>query len=346
MQERLINPTSSREKESIEVDGVVTTRQGGDVEVIKVLDSIEIGTIETEVGIDLHRPFHCLEIIQQQCGEFVALKHTLSGYGISHFTIPPHTPKHNGVSERRHRHIVETGLSLLTHASMPLQFWSYAFVTAVYLINRMPTPLLHMQSPYEKIFSMHPTYEKLRVFGCLCYPWIKPYNNHKLEPRSRACLFIGYSLSQSAYHYLDLERDCVFVSRHVTFVESVFPYAHHSSRPSRSTVESSSSWLHQSSPIGHVSVTHAHSTSVLALHGDSNSAALLSSEAPATAPVLVSASRPEIDPLSSHHVSPTPATAPDPLVTQLTLSAPSQPAAPPTHTIDQPSSFPTPAAAA
>ena len=111
---------------------------------------------------------------------------------------------------------------------MPLQFWSHAFLTAVYLINRMPTPLLQMHSPYEKLFSVRPTYEKLRVFGCLCYPWIKPYNNHKLEPHSKACIFIGYSQSQSAYHCLDLESDRVFVSRHVTFVESVFPYAHRS----------------------------------------------------------------------------------------------------------------------
>ena len=131
-------------------------------------------------------------------GEFIALKQTLASHGISHFTTPSHTPEHNGVSERRHRHIVETGLSLLTHASMPLTFWSYAFTTAVYLINRMPTPVLNMSTPFEKIFSKRPSYDKLRVFGCLCYPWIKPYNAHKLEPRSRACLFIGYSMSQSA----------------------------------------------------------------------------------------------------------------------------------------------------
>jgi hypothetical protein len=48
----------------------------------------------------------------------------------------------NGYSERRHRHIVETGLALLTHASLPLSFWSQAFSTTVYLINRMPTKTL------------------------------------------------------------------------------------------------------------------------------------------------------------------------------------------------------------
>ena len=48
-------------------------------------------------------------------GEYMALKSFLSAAGISHLTSPPHTPEHNGVSERKHRHVVETGLSLLSH---------------------------------------------------------------------------------------------------------------------------------------------------------------------------------------------------------------------------------------
>lgn len=33
-------------------------------------------------------------------GEFLALRSFLASSGISHFTTPPHTPEHNGVSER------------------------------------------------------------------------------------------------------------------------------------------------------------------------------------------------------------------------------------------------------
>lgn len=67
--------------------------------------------------------------------------------------LPPHTPEHNGMSERRHLHVVETGLVLLSHASIPLQYWPYAFATAVYLINRMPTPTLQYYSPYENFLG-------------------------------------------------------------------------------------------------------------------------------------------------------------------------------------------------
>ncbi|MCH87925.1 retrovirus-related Pol polyprotein from transposon TNT 1-94, partial [Trifolium medium] len=48
----------------------------------------------------------------------------------------PHTHHQNGSVERKHRHVVETGLTLLAQAHLPLKFWDYAFMTATYLINR------------------------------------------------------------------------------------------------------------------------------------------------------------------------------------------------------------------
>jgi transposase InsO family protein len=94
-------------------------------------------------------------------GEFTALKDFFQTHGISHHTSPPHTPEHNGISECKHRHIVETGLSLLTHASLPQNFWSFAFSTAIYLINRMTSPSLNYFSPFELIFKKSPNYAKL-----------------------------------------------------------------------------------------------------------------------------------------------------------------------------------------
>jgi len=43
--------------------------------------------------------------------------------------------------ERKHKHIIALGLTLLHHASLPLKFWDSAFQTAVYLINMLPTTL-------------------------------------------------------------------------------------------------------------------------------------------------------------------------------------------------------------
>ena len=124
-------------------------------------------------------------------GEFISLKKYLSLHGISHYTTAPYTPQQNSVSERRHRHLVETGLTLLHDASSPLSYWPHAFQTATYLINRQPTPLLQNKSPFEALFGQRPNYLKLRKFGCLCYPLTKPYNTHKLQPKSIPCLFLG-----------------------------------------------------------------------------------------------------------------------------------------------------------
>ena len=158
-------------------------------------------------------------------GEFIALHSYLSTRGITHYTTPPHTPQLNGISERKHRHIVETGLTLLTTAKMPHSYWSYAFTATIYLINRMVTPVLHGDSPYHKLFQQHFNYLKLRVYGCLCYPCLRPYTKHKLQPRSAPCVFIGYSLTQSAYLCLHRETGCIYTSRHVQFLETEFPFA-------------------------------------------------------------------------------------------------------------------------
>jgi hypothetical protein len=34
---------------------------------------------------------------------------------------------------------------------MPLKFWDEAFLTATYLINRMPSKVIHDQTPFEHL---------------------------------------------------------------------------------------------------------------------------------------------------------------------------------------------------
>lgn len=77
---------------------------------------------------------------------------------------------------------------------MPLSYWPLAFKIAVYSINRLPTPILAFLSPLEKLFHWPPNYLKLRTFGCLSFPWTKPYNNHKLQSKSVPCIFINWLL--------------------------------------------------------------------------------------------------------------------------------------------------------
>ena len=164
-------------------------------------------------------------------GEYIKLGQYLSSQGISHLISPPYTPQRNSLAERRHRHIVETGKTLLNHASLPPKYWSYALQTAVYLINRQPTPILNYLSPFELLHKTKPNYNKLRIFGCLCYPWLYPYTNHKLDPRSRPCVFLGFDNQSDSYFCLDPGTDKIFRSRDVAFDETIFPFSQNSPSP-------------------------------------------------------------------------------------------------------------------
>jgi transposase InsO family protein len=88
---------------------------------------------------------HSIQAFQCDGGsEFTSLrfKHHLSTCGIEQRFSCPYTPAQNGKAERKHRHITETGLTLLFHAHTPLTMWVEAFSTATYIINRLPTPVL------------------------------------------------------------------------------------------------------------------------------------------------------------------------------------------------------------
>ena len=156
-------------------------------------------------------------------GEYQKLKNHFLSCGISHYTTPPHTPEHNGTAERRHRSIVETGLAMLQFSSLPSNYWSHAFQAAVYLLNRLPSSAISFQTPFSRLFGMSHNFKRLKSFGCLCFPWLRPYNNSKLQCHSLPCIFFGYSPTQSAYKCYDPKANRLYLSRHVQFVEHIFP---------------------------------------------------------------------------------------------------------------------------
>jgi hypothetical protein len=159
-------------------------------------------------------------------GEYQKIHNTFfHSLGITRRVSCPHTHQQNGSAERKHRHIVETDLALLAHAFMPLKFWDEAFLTATYLINRMPTHVIDNKCPLERLFNTPPNYSLLRIFGCACWPHLRPYSKHKLSFRSKEYIFLGYSSLHKGYKCLDVDSGRVYVSRDVIFSESVFPFS-------------------------------------------------------------------------------------------------------------------------
>ena len=119
--------------------------------------------------------------------------------------------------------IVELGLSLLSHASLPLSFWDHAFVTAVYLINCLPSAPLNFNTPCDALFNTFPDCTFLKVFGSVCYPFLRPYNSHKLEFHSTECVFLGYSTSHKGYKCMS-PSGRIYISKDVLFKEHRFSY--------------------------------------------------------------------------------------------------------------------------
>jgi hypothetical protein len=155
-------------------------------------------------------------------GEFISnhFQSFLTKHGIKHRKSCPYTSQQNGLVERKLRHILETGLTLLAHSHLPNRYWVDSFLTTVYLINRLPSLVLDNTSPYFKIHQKDLDYHQLKFFGCKCYPLLRPLNAHKLEFRSKPCIFLGYC--HAGYKCLDPISNTVYLSRHVVFDEHSF----------------------------------------------------------------------------------------------------------------------------
>lgn len=134
----------------------------------------------------------------------------------------PHTPQQNGVAERKNRHLLEVTRTLLLASSVPSQFWVEALSTAVYLINRLPSQTLNLESPYFRLYQQYPHYGHLHTFGCVCFVHLPPHERHKLSAQSVKCAFMGYSTNHKGFVCYDSSSKRLRVSRNVVFLESQF----------------------------------------------------------------------------------------------------------------------------
>ncbi|KAM2224509.1 hypothetical protein PS2_018300 [Malus domestica] len=88
----------------------------------------------------------------------------------------------------------------------------------------MPSSTLDHKSPFQLLHNTLPEIHHLKVFGCSCYPWLRPYTSTKLEPRTTKCVFLSYASKYKGFLCSDVSSKKVYVSRHVTFDETDFPY--------------------------------------------------------------------------------------------------------------------------
>ena len=111
-------------------------------------------------------------------GRFVST--FLASRGISHRVSCPYTLQQNGWVERKNRHVVEMGLTMLVHSRVPMSYRPFAFQSTVHIINRLPTSILNFKSPFEIIFLGNSWLQFLQNFGSAYFPCFWSYNSHKL----------------------------------------------------------------------------------------------------------------------------------------------------------------------
>ncbi|PKU79458.1 Retrovirus-related Pol polyprotein from transposon TNT 1-94 [Dendrobium catenatum] len=163
-------------------------------------------------------------------GEYTsnAFKTFLHNNGILQQLSCPHTPEQNGLAERKHLHLLDIIRALLLESGLSHRFWAEAISTANHLINMLPSKAISNKIPSQSLHNTSPNYTTLRTFGCLCYPWLRPYVLDKFSPRSQACVFIGYSSLHKGYKCYNPSSGKTHITRHVVFHEHQFPYKHSS----------------------------------------------------------------------------------------------------------------------
>ncbi|CAN1751808.1 Retrovirus-related Pol polyprotein from transposon RE1, partial [Linum perenne] len=165
-----------------------------------------------------------VKIIRSDQGKEFMMSKFFNEHGILHQMSCVETPQQNARVERKHQHILNVARALQFQASLPLSFWSDCILHSVYLINRMPTPVLKNLSPYEKLYNAPAPLDTLKVFGCLCYASTLAHNRTKFQPRAKQCVFLGLPPGIKGYKVMDLHTHQVFMSRDVVFYESIFPF--------------------------------------------------------------------------------------------------------------------------
>ena len=115
----------------------------------------------------------------------------------------------NGVAERRNKTLKDMVRSMISHSTLLASLWGKALMTAVYILNRVPTKPTD-KTPYEIWTSKKPNLKHLHIWGCPIEA--QPYrpNEKKLDSRTMNCYFIGYYERSRGYRFYDPTTKAIF----------------------------------------------------------------------------------------------------------------------------------------
>uniref|UniRef100_A0A803NKV9 Integrase catalytic domain-containing protein n=1 Tax=Cannabis sativa TaxID=3483 RepID=A0A803NKV9_CANSA len=91
--------------------------------------------------------------------------------GIARHKTVRKTPQRNGLAERFNRTILERVMCIVLGVGLPKEFWAVVVSTTAYLICLLTT--LDFKMPDEVQSGKPMSYERLKVFRCVCYAHIR-----------------------------------------------------------------------------------------------------------------------------------------------------------------------------
>jgi hypothetical protein len=103
---------------------------------------------------------------------------------------------------------------------IPVNRWDEFILTACYLSNRTPVTSQNSHTPFERWTGQKPDLSNLCEIGCRAFVLVQNRHNPKVYTHSVECILIGYSLDSKSYRCYHRESHKVFVSYHVSFIES------------------------------------------------------------------------------------------------------------------------------
>ena len=79
--------------------------------------------------------------------------------------------------------------------------WGEAVLSANYLLNKVPRKY-EDKTPYELWKGRKPSYNYLKMWGCLAKVKAPLPKQVKIGPKTVDCIFIGYAHHSNAYRFL------------------------------------------------------------------------------------------------------------------------------------------------
>ena len=158
-----------------------------------------------------------------QGGEFMnaSLTDELQKRGVKFVFSTTQAHNQNAYSERKIGVVWNAVLKMLAGSAVPMQFWCYCAVYAIFVMNHLPHRGISNDIPLVRA-SMRTHYQHIYPFGCEV--WFVDEYAVSDESRCKRGVFLGVSSTKLGFEILDIETRQVIQTRNVHFMPTRKPF--------------------------------------------------------------------------------------------------------------------------